>query len=190
MGCVSVFYFLCYLFRRLSGSLSLTLVPPGQEFDANLPFLFLAVFQIFKYIYSYSCGPDWRSPYNDRLDSPEIESSWMWDFSHPSKPARYPSGLLCSGCPVSVPEDKAARAVALTTHLPSSAEFNPWNADLKPICHLLALLGGATIVVVSRLRVKEVFELCIYCPSGPLFPFLGWTFPFIRRVCKIAKIDY
>jgi hypothetical protein len=32
--------------------------------------------------------------------------------------------------------------------------FNPLNAELNPICHLLALLGGATIVVVSRLRVK------------------------------------
>ena len=32
--------------------------------------------------------------------------------------------------------------------------FNPLNAELNPICHLLAILGGATIVVVSRLRVK------------------------------------
>jgi hypothetical protein len=35
--------------------------------------------------------------------------------------------------------------------------FNPLNDELNPICHLLALLGGATIVVVSRLRVNEVF---------------------------------
>ena len=33
--------------------------------------------------------------------------------------------------------------------------INPLNAELNPICHLLALLGGATIVVVSRLRVKS-----------------------------------
>ena len=33
-------------------------------------------------------------------------------------------------------------------------KFNPLNAEINPICHLLALLGGATIVVVSRLRVK------------------------------------
>jgi hypothetical protein len=33
-------------------------------------------------------------------------------------------------------------------------EVNPLNAEFNPICHLLALLGGATIVVVSRLRVK------------------------------------
>jgi hypothetical protein len=34
-------------------------------------------------------------------------------------------------------------------------QFNPLNAELNPICHLLALLGGATIVDVSRLRVKQ-----------------------------------
>jgi len=32
--------------------------------------------------------------------------------------------------------------------------INPLNAELNPICHLLALLGDATIVVISRLRVK------------------------------------
>ena len=36
----------------------------------------------------------------------------------------------------------------------ASRSFNPLNAELNPICHLLALLGGATIVVVSRLRVN------------------------------------
>jgi hypothetical protein len=33
--------------------------------------------------------------------------------------------------------------------------FYPLNAELNPICHLLALLRGATIVVVSSLRVKS-----------------------------------
>ena len=37
---------------------------------------------------------------------------------------------------------------------PRLPNVNPLNAELNPICHLLALLGGATIVVVSRLRVK------------------------------------
>ena len=41
-----------------------------------------------------------------------------------------------------------------TTHGHSVSCFNPLNAELNPICHLLALLGGATIVVVSRLRIK------------------------------------
>jgi hypothetical protein len=36
-----------------------------------------------------------------------------------------------------------------------SKRYNPLNAELNPICHLLALLGGTTIVVVSRLRVKD-----------------------------------
>ena len=31
--------------------------------------------------------------------------------------------------------------------------INPLNAELNPICHLLALLGGATIVVIGRLRI-------------------------------------
>ena len=35
------------------------------------------------------------------------------------------------------------------------AKINPLNAELNPICHLQALLGGVTVVVVSRLRVKE-----------------------------------
>ena len=34
------------------------------------------------------------------------------------------------------------------------ATINPLHAELNPIGHLLALLGGATIVVVSRLRVN------------------------------------
>ena len=36
---------------------------------------------------------------------------------------------------------------------PYLQSINPLNAELNPICHFLALLGGATIVVVSRLRL-------------------------------------
>jgi len=32
--------------------------------------------------------------------------------------------------------------------------FNPLNAELNPICHLLALLGAHHILHVSRVRVK------------------------------------
>jgi hypothetical protein len=43
---------------------------------------------------------------------------------------------------------------SLTTHFSERIPIvNPLNAELNPISHLLALLGGATIVVVSRLRV-------------------------------------
>jgi len=34
-------------------------------------------------------------------------------------------------------------------------QFNPLNAELNPICHLLALLGAHHIFHVSRLRVKQ-----------------------------------
>jgi hypothetical protein len=33
--------------------------------------------------------------------------------------------------------------------------FNPLNAELNPICHLLALLGAHHILHISRIRVKE-----------------------------------
>jgi hypothetical protein len=32
--------------------------------------------------------------------------------------------------------------------------FNPLNAELNPICHLLALLGAHHILHVSGIRVK------------------------------------
>jgi len=34
--------------------------------------------------------------------------------------------------------------------------FNPLNAKLNPICHLLALLGAHHILHISRIRVKIV----------------------------------
>ena len=40
-------------------------------------------------------------------------------------------------------------------------KFNPLNAELNSICHLLALLGGANIVVVSRLRVNTCVFMCV-----------------------------
>ena len=45
--------------------------------------------------------------------------------------------------------------IKVITSVHSLGVFNPLNAELNPICHLLALLGGATIVVVSRLRVNN-----------------------------------
>jgi len=34
-------------------------------------------------------------------------------------------------------------------------KFNPLNAELNPICHLLALLGAQHILHVSRIRLKS-----------------------------------
>jgi len=45
------------------------------------------------------------------------------------------------------------------TTIYSLYNINPLNAELNPICHLLALLGGATIVVVSRLRVILIWSI-------------------------------
>ena len=48
----------------------------------------------------------------------------------------------------------------LTRRTENSAEncsyFNHLNAELNPICHLLALLGAHHILQVSRLRVVEL----------------------------------
>jgi len=39
--------------------------------------------------------------------------------------------------------------------------FNPLNAELNPICHLLALVGAHHILHVSRIRVNEVWVFLI-----------------------------
>jgi hypothetical protein len=40
--------------------------------------------------------------------------------------------------------------------------FNPSNAKLNPICHLLALLGAHHILHVSRIRVNQLTATRIY----------------------------
>jgi hypothetical protein len=63
---------------------------------------------------------------------------------------------------------------------------NPLNAELNPICHLLTLLGGATIVVVSRLRVNgNIFflsasQLIVGLYSQPLSGLLASSFEVSR----------
>jgi len=37
--------------------------------------------------------------------------------------------------------------------------LNPLNAELNPICHLLALLGAHHILHVGRIRVKQILTL-------------------------------
>jgi len=39
-------------------------------------------------------------------------------------------------------------------------DINPLNAELNPICHLLALLGAHHILHVSRIRVKATRRYC------------------------------
>src|SRR5215469_5562722 len=65
--------------------------------------------------------------------------------------------------------------------------MHPLNAELNPICHLLALLGVATIVVVSRLRVKGRVELSFYSPSGPSWPLLRVNCILHRRAVHCCR---
>jgi len=41
-------------------------------------------------------------------------------------------------------------------HIKGKNHINPLNAELNPICHLLALLEAHHILHVSRIRVKEM----------------------------------
>ena len=41
-------------------------------------------------------------------------------------------------------------------HISIVVAFNPLNAKLNPICHLLALIGAHHILHVSRIRVNEL----------------------------------
>jgi hypothetical protein len=43
--------------------------------------------------------------------------------------------------------------------------FNSLNAELNPICHLLALLEAHRILHVSRIRVKADNYICGYSAS-------------------------
>jgi len=43
--------------------------------------------------------------------------------------------------------------------------FNPLNAELNPICHLLALLGAHHILHVSGVRVKQDADFCKMIPE-------------------------
>ena len=63
---------------------------------------------------------------------------------------------------------------------------NPLNAELNPICHLLALLGDATIVVVSRLRDN------VHWLNVPVLCFvLGLMMAHWAETCRrIFNIDY
>ena len=57
-------------------------------------------------------------------------------------------------------------------HAPSTHFFNPLNANLNPISHLLALVGAHHILHVSRVRVKIHFNIILLAtPRFPKWPF-------------------
>ena len=61
--------------------------------------------------------------------------------------------------------------------------FNPLNAELNPICYLLALLGAHHFLHVSRIRVKSLTqkkkEKNAFCPHRAVM---------LRFLCTFAKI--
>jgi hypothetical protein len=66
------------------------------------------------------------------------------------------------------------RAVYVQWESSLHSNFNPLNAELNPICHLLALLGAHHIVHVSEVRVKRFLRMADFlaqnwhfghCPS-------------------------
>jgi hypothetical protein len=46
--------------------------------------------------------------------------------------------------------------------------LNPLNAELNPICHLLALLGAHHILHISRIRVNSKFMTIILLDDAKL----------------------
>jgi len=62
--------------------------------------------------------------------------------------------------------------------------FNPLNAELNPICHLLALLGNHHISHVSEFRVnilKDYFEYPAYCT---IHCAISWIFKIIFNIAR------
>jgi hypothetical protein len=65
--------------------------------------------------------------------------------------------------------------------LPKYIKFNLLNAELNPICHLLALLGAHHIFHVSGLRVKLYVNIILpfqinHQPDATIFQFIILTF--------------
>ena len=61
------------------------------------------------------------------------------------------------GKPVRYPKKSDIKEIYVRlciVHYACYSVFNPLNAKLNPICHLLALLGAHRILYVSRIRVN------------------------------------
>ena len=54
-----------------------------------------------------------------------------------------------------------------------------WVPGLFPACKVVGVWQPP---IPSRAEVKEIVELCLYPPSGPSWPILGWNFPLLYLV--------
>jgi hypothetical protein len=62
--------------------------------------------------------------------------------------------------------------------------LNPLNAELNPICHLLALLGARHILHVSRIRVKY---LLLVFPQG-IYNIYKWPITSLLTAYKKSDV--
>ena len=59
--------------------------------------------------------------------------------------------------------------------------FNPLNAELNPICHLLALLGAHPILHVSGIRVKQFVLWYIVLHAGENLHKIQYTLALVKN---------
>jgi hypothetical protein len=67
--------------------------------------------------------------------------------------------------------------------------FNPSNAELNPICHLLALLGAHHILHVSRIRVKYIYDVITSKPHALLVHDHRFSFKAIKTYSWKSAVE-
>jgi len=83
--------------------------------------------------------------------------------------------------------------------LSSHVSVNPLNAELNPICHLLALLEAHHILHISRIGVNRPWLLFVHKPAAHSFLFYFFLFmshellscvPGWLMACALGKAHY
>ena len=81
------------------------------------------------------------------------------------------------GCELAEDGDRQKHAAARSDEI----DINPLNAELNPICHLLALLGAHHIFHVSRVRVNII---CVFVGTNRF----QYTIRCTKRATKTADL--
>jgi len=99
----------------------------------------------------------WQEIRRDFSVSKNSHNSLFLPFPHLSVCLSHPFPCCLSACNVLGTIDLGTQHLISKSHCWRYCcpfEINPLNAELNPICHLLALLGAHHILHVSRVRVK------------------------------------